>query len=118
MTEKDEPLGGFARVFEALDYGGALYVDPVPDFNAACDHIVSLLTDTSVLFERCSYGTSTFLAITALEETAKAHVGLFRRDKTEKKQGTRSLPRSPSEAQHGFAAHGLHGLAPKLCART
>lgn len=102
MTEKDELPGGFARVFEALDYGGALYVDPVPDFNAACDHIASLLTDASVLFERCSYGTSTFLAITALEETAKAHVGLFRKDKTERSKGRD--PFRDHQAKHSMAS--------------
>ena len=101
MTSKDEPPG-LARVFEALDYGGALYVDPVPDFNAACDHIAALLTDAAGLFDYGSYGTSAFLAITALEETAKAHVGLFRRDKPEKSKGRD--PFRDHQAKHSMAS--------------
>jgi AbiV family abortive infection protein len=99
---KDETPDGFARVFEALDYGGALYVDPVYDFNAACDHIVALLTDAVALFDRGSYGTSCFIAITALEETAKAHVGLYRRDKPEKSEGRD--PFRNHQAKHSMAS--------------
>jgi AbiV family abortive infection protein len=102
MTTDDEPPGGFARVVEALDYGGALYVDPVPDFKAACDHIAALLTDAAMLFERGSYGTSGFLAITALEETAKAHVGVFRRDKSERSKGRD--PFRDHQAKHSMAS--------------
>jgi AbiV family abortive infection protein len=39
--------------------------------------VVALLDDAAVLFERSSFNTSAFLAITAIEETAKAHVALF-----------------------------------------
>lgn len=49
------------------------------ELNQACDHIVQLLTDASLLLEAGSHATATFLAITALEETAKIHVGMFRK---------------------------------------
>jgi AbiV family abortive infection protein len=87
MSGKNRPVGGLQRVLRALDHGGALYVDLVPDFNAACDHVVAQLSDATVLFERGSYATSAFLSITALEETAKAHVGIYRQDKPEKRKG-------------------------------
>ena len=51
------------------------------DFDTACDHIIVLLRDSVSCFERSSYGTAVFLAITAIEEIAKAAVGLYRREK-------------------------------------
>jgi AbiV family abortive infection protein len=45
------------------------------EFNAACEHIVQLLTDASMLLEVGSHATAAFLAITALEETAKVRIG-------------------------------------------
>jgi AbiV family abortive infection protein len=67
----------FESVAEALSAGRRL-VDGVSSVNRALDHIERLLVDASVLFQAGSYSTSVFLAITALEETAKAHVGMFR----------------------------------------
>jgi AbiV family abortive infection protein len=49
------------------------------ELNEALDHIVRLLMDASVLLESGSHATSCFLAITALEETAKIHIGIYRR---------------------------------------
>jgi AbiV family abortive infection protein len=48
------------------------------EFDAACEHIVQLLTDASMLLEAGSHATAAFLSITAIEETAKLHVGSFR----------------------------------------
>lgn len=71
---------GIAVVESAVLFGGALYGEAAAvDFNSAFDHVVALLDDAAVLFERSSFNTSAFLAITAIEETAKAHVGLFRK---------------------------------------
>ena len=52
------------------------------DFNRACDHIVVLLSDAVACYTRGSHGTSVFLAITAIEEIAKAEVGLYRREES------------------------------------
>lgn len=49
------------------------------EFNQACEHIVQLLQDASSLLARGSHATGAFLAITSLEETAKAHLGMYRR---------------------------------------
>ena len=54
------------------------FVSTTIEFNLACDHIVELIEDASVMLERGSHSTATFLAITALEETAKVHVGMYR----------------------------------------
>jgi len=71
---------GIAAVEAAVTFGGVLYGEATAvDFNSAFDHVLALLDDAAVLFERSSFNTSAFLAITAIEETAKAHVGLFRK---------------------------------------
>lgn len=48
------------------------------EFDAACDHVVQLLEDASLLWNNRSYPSAAFLAITALEETAKVHLGMYR----------------------------------------
>lgn len=75
---------GLGAVEAAITYGGTLYGDAISDdFDAAFDHIVALLDDAVALFERQSFSTSAFVAITAIEETAKAHVAVFRKDRAE-----------------------------------
>jgi AbiV family abortive infection protein len=48
-------------------------------FNRAAGHAVGLLHDAASAYARGSYGTATFLALTALEETAKAELLRFRK---------------------------------------
>ena len=70
--------------FEALQKAINYSADPVErssfaaTFHAAIDHVAILLEDAIVAFRRGSFGTSAFLAITSLEETAKAEILLFR----------------------------------------
>lgn len=70
---------GLAAVEEALLHGGKVY-DSTADFDAALDHVAGLLEDSITLFDRGSFATSAFLAITAIEETGKAHVAIYRKD--------------------------------------
>ncbi len=51
-------------------------------FDLACDHIVQLLADASTLLASGSHATAAFLSITALEETSKVHMGMYRRSTT------------------------------------
>jgi AbiV family abortive infection protein len=78
--KQEHEASGLSPVEAALAYGGKLYDKP-EDFDVALDHIAGLLDDATTLFERGSFATAAFLSITALEETGKAHVGAFRRDK-------------------------------------
>lgn len=48
------------------------------ELDQVCEHIVQLLQDASMLLAAGSHATAAFLAITALEETAKAHLGMYR----------------------------------------
>ncbi len=52
-------------------------IESVEEFNLACEHVVLLLEESETIFQRKGYSTATFLAITAIEETAKAHLGAF-----------------------------------------
>ncbi len=85
--ERDEKgfwIAGLAAMDAAIAHGGELYGEAMSDdFNAAFDHIVALLNDSVTLFERQSFSTSAFVAITAIEETAKAHVAIYRKDRAE-----------------------------------
>lgn len=70
-------------------------------FDIACEHISQLLHDASALLDRNSYATATFLAITALEEIAKTHIGMFRRSTAPLKR--RKDPLFKHEAKHRLA---------------
>jgi AbiV family abortive infection protein len=76
MSEFDEEW--WKSVEAALAVGQRIAVTS-EELNEASDHIVRLLMDASLLLESGSHATSCFLAITALEETAKVHLGIYRR---------------------------------------
>ncbi|MFC5357093.1 AbiV family abortive infection protein [Azospirillum himalayense] len=94
---------GLAAVEAAIAYGGGLYGElKVEDFNAAFDHVVSLLEDAATLFAKGAPNTAAFLAITAIEETAKAHVAIFRKDLAEGRAKGRD-PLLDHKAKHRMA---------------
>ena len=61
----------------ALSVGEQLICTPA-EVDRLCDHIVMLLSSSATLLREGDAGSAAFLAITALEETAKAHVGMWR----------------------------------------
>lgn len=75
---------GLELIGVAVENGALVFNEETKaqDFDRACDHIVVLLSDAVSCFVRGSFGTSVFLAITAIEEIAKAQVGLYRREIT------------------------------------
>ena len=69
----------FEAVEKAIRYGGSVGPMKLSDaFNIAAEHVGTLLEDAFSAFERHSFGTCVFLAITAIEETAKAELLGFR----------------------------------------
>ena len=69
----------FEAVHRAIDHGAPLAeLSASETFNGAAQHVAVLLADAVDAFRRRSFGTSTFIAITALEEAAKAEVLGFR----------------------------------------
>ena len=73
---------GIETVQKAVEEGSLIFNEETKfeDFNRACDHILLLLEDSFQCFKRESMGTSVFLSITAIEEVAKAEIGLYRRE--------------------------------------
>jgi AbiV family abortive infection protein len=126
MTERDNDASAFfTAVQAAIDFGGPGYGDhPVLGFNTASRHVLVLLEDAVAAFARGSYGTSVFLAITALEETAKAELLGFRIQKPEGGQNNRGDPLHSHSKKHALAVRPttFMGRLPKLlgaetCAR-
>lgn len=52
-------------------------IESIEDFDDACKHVVMLLEESELIYQKGGYSTSVFIAIAAIEETAKAHFGLF-----------------------------------------
>jgi AbiV family abortive infection protein len=126
MTEKDNGASAFfTAVQAAIDFGGPGYgEDPVLGFNTASQHVLVLLEDAVAAFGRGSYGTSVFLAITALEETAKAELLGFRIEKPEGAQKKRGDPLHSHTKKHALAVRPTtfmgrlpNILGPATCAR-
>lgn len=57
------------------------------EFDQSCHHIVQLLKDASLLLESGSHASSVFMSITAMEETAKIHIGMYRKSEEPLKRG-------------------------------
>lgn len=76
MTESDE---NWSRALEETLAAGERIGKTLEQFNDACEHITQLLQDASLLLDSGSHATSAFLSISALEETAKVHMGMYRR---------------------------------------
>jgi AbiV family abortive infection protein len=126
MADKDDDASAFfSAVQAAIDFDGPSYgEDPVLGFNTASQHVLVLLEDAVAAFARGSYGTSVFLAITALEETAKAELLGFRIQKPEGAQKKRGDPLRSHMKKHALAVRPttFMGRLPKIlgaetCAR-
>jgi len=83
MSKSDE---NWSRALEETLAEGERIGKTKDQVNAACEHITQLLQDASVLLELGSHATSAFLSISALEETAKVHIGMYRRSTNELKR--------------------------------
>ncbi|GEM_PF-2140284 len=83
MSDEERTARFLKRVEEASAFPMGWKSRGSGGFNRAGDHILTLLEDAVAAFERPSFGTATFLALTALEEIAKAELMLFRRDPTD-----------------------------------
>lgn len=72
---------GLESVEKAVEIGSPLFGQDtkIDNLNRACDHILQLIEDAYSCYTRESFGSSVFLAITAIEEIAKAEVGIFRK---------------------------------------
>lgn len=74
---------GYKTIQKAVEAGAQLFSEDsaTKDFDRACDHILLLIEDSFSCYTRNSFGSSVLMAITAIEEIAKAEIGIYRRKK-------------------------------------
>lgn len=77
-------------------------IEDADELNKAIDHIVQLILDSCTLYMNGSYPNSAFLSITACEEVAKAHIGIYA-DGTHPDKNRRNVFRD-HKAKHQMAA--------------
>lgn len=96
---------GWETIQKAVDRGPRLFDEHSgsQDFNKACDHILVLIEDAFSCFNRASYGTAVFLSITAIEETAKAEIGIYRRANEADERSRRKDPLFNHLSKHRMA---------------
>lgn len=96
---------GWETIQKAVDNGPRLFEEHSgsQDFNRACDHILVLIEDALACFNRASYGTAVFLSITAIEETAKAEIGIYRRADEADERSRRKDPLFNHLSKHRMA---------------
>lgn len=68
-------------LMEASKFDGKIFRS-ADDFDAAFDYVLDLLEKANLLYCIPSFHLSAFISITAIEEIAKAHVGVSRRGAT------------------------------------
>lgn len=90
------------KAFEAAASVGQRIAMTSDEFDRACDQITLLLQDSSLLLERNSPSTAIFLAITAIEETAKVLCGSFRK-RTNRRERRQQDPLFNHKAKHKLA---------------
>ena len=83
-------------------------------FNMAGRHVLTLLQDAATAYGAGSFGTATFLAITALEETAKADMLSFRRDKGDQAKPKGRDPLRDHVAKHRIAVRPTVWMGERL----
>lgn len=103
MTQLSEEW--WATVDAALSVGQQI-APTKEDLNTACEHVARLLKDAAALLELGSHATAAFLSITAIEETAKVHVGMYRR--SAQQVGRRKDPLYKHDQKHKL------GLGPTV----
>ena len=74
MVDKDF---SFDKIESILNGTSNFYISSNEELNKCLDHVVQLLSDSYVLYINNSYTSSSFLAISVLEEVGKIQMGIF-----------------------------------------
>jgi len=92
MTSSKPSKTYLDRMTAAISFGGTRYRKlSTEEFNRAFDYILDCLKNSASLFENGAINFSLFLAITALEETAKIHALLYLSSSAHKERGRHPL---------------------------
>ncbi len=87
MNDADPRGVSFACIQTALEFGPPDMDIASPDaIDRYLDYIFRLLSGAETLFMNSHYHLSTFAAITAIEETSRAHISAFRKKDAEQKK--------------------------------
>src|SRR5689334_5256450 len=81
MSDKSayDPGAAMETIEQAISFGSSASVRVSAEgFDASVGHVRTLLGDAVAAYEAGSFGTAVFLAITSMEETAKAELLAFR----------------------------------------
>ncbi|MFN3170532.1 MAG: AbiV family abortive infection protein [Hyphomicrobiales bacterium] len=102
-------------VNKAIGFSGPLSAEEkTKALNLVAGHVLSLLRDALACFRNASFGTSVFLSITALEETAKAEVLVYRDSKKPRSAGRDPLMNHKSKHQIAVRTTTFLGRLPAL----
>lgn len=88
----------FAAVDRAIEFGGPRLARHT--FEKVSRHAVRLLDDAVTAFRRGSFGTAVFLAVTSMEEVAKAEMSIYRRGPSDPEVRPRADPLLNHKAKH------------------
>ncbi|WP_159080036.1 AbiV family abortive infection protein [Methyloceanibacter sp. wino2] len=124
-SERDDQLNFIREIEAAIAFGGPAHGTSATElFDRVAKHVNGLLIDAKEAFGRRSFGTSVFLAISAMEETAKAEVLAFRTLKSADGRGQGRDPMRDHASKHRLAVRrtAFMGRLPDLlgaenCAR-
>ena len=67
----------FDKIESILNGSSNFYISSTEQLNKCLDHVVQLISDSYVLYINDSYTSSSFLAISVLEEVGKIQMGIF-----------------------------------------
>ena len=67
----------FDKIESILNGSSSFYISSTEQLNKCLDHVVQLISDSYVLYINNSYTSSSFLAISVLEEVGKIQMGIF-----------------------------------------
>lgn len=65
------------ELIQSLEKSDKRLIKSTDELDKAIDHIVQLIKDSAYLYQNGSFPSSAFLSITACEEAAKAHIGIY-----------------------------------------
>ena len=88
----------FAAVDRAIEFGGPRLARHT--FEKVSRHAIVLLDDAVNAFRRGSFGTAVFLAVTSMEEVAKAEMSIYRRGPAKPEVRARADPLLDHKAKH------------------
>ncbi|MDO6456317.1 AbiV family abortive infection protein [Celeribacter halophilus] len=88
MTDSDPRYISHAAAYEAVQFGPPDFeIKTVDDVNRYLDYLMSLTKGAETLFLAGQFHLSAFAAITAIEETSRAHLSAFRKAGADRKKG-------------------------------